>query len=130
MFSGLPHKADSSGSPRHVAVGPHPDMDGCYFLIANGFVTSRAHSMKRSARGFNVRFRGVTTTAGQGRCGRSTDSALRPYRAALRRSTEFAKTVMWSLSATRWLRSGTDNVNRLPFGIFSPRCSYASAKRE
>src|SRR5215475_11505687 len=90
-----PPRPDIPDSPSDVAEGPHPDMDGCYFLIANGFVTSRAHSMKRSARGFNVRFRGVTTTAGQGRCGRSTDSALRPYRAALRRSTELAKTVMW-----------------------------------
>src|SRR3954467_13928395 len=94
-----------------------PGHDGCHFLIASDFVTSRAHSMKRSTRGFNVRFRGVTTTAGQGRCGRSTDSALRPYRAAWRRSTELTEAVRELLSASRCFRNGTDNVNRLAFGI-------------
>jgi hypothetical protein len=40
------------------------------FVFAKGFVTSRAHSMKRSTTGLRVRFFSVKTTTRNGRAGK------------------------------------------------------------
>ncbi len=48
-----------------------------YFAFANGFTTSRAHSMKSFAAGLRERFFNVITPTGQGGIGSATGKTLR-----------------------------------------------------
>src|SRR5215203_5704250 len=58
----------------------------------NGFVTSLAHSMKRSTTGLRVRFLRRTIATGHGVTGKSTGRILRK----LKRTHEAGKAVMYS----------------------------------
>ena len=66
-------------------------MDVYTFIV---LATARVHSMNLPTRGFRVRLRGVITKAGHGLCGKSTGSALRPYRGACSLITDLANAVM------------------------------------
>src|SRR5215470_9836313 len=92
MFSGLPHKADSSESACDVAEGPE-NRHGVYdFFCASGLATSRAQSIKSCAIGLSVRFFKVTTPTGPCRIGRSTGKVFNPKRVPLNFSVEAEST--------------------------------------
>src|SRR5262245_51018263 len=65
-----------------------------YFLLANAFETSRAHSMKRSTTGLKVRFFNVMIVTSHGRVGTSTGNIFKRYSALSWRSRDFGTTVM------------------------------------
>jgi len=66
--------------------------------------TSRAHTMKRSTIGLNVRFLRVMIVTGQARRGKSTLKAFNEKRSPYNRRTDFGNTVMKRPVTTRFAR--------------------------
>ena len=92
------------------------DLCGCGFLVIN-FATSRAHSMKRSTTGLNVRFFSVTIVTAHGRTGKSTGNTFSELKCA----TDLGHAVMNRPLATKWVMTGMDGVTRLALGMARPR---------
>ena len=86
-------------------------------LLIIDFVTSRAHSMKRSTTGLNVRFFSVTIVTAHGWTGQSTGNTFSELKCA----TDLGHAVMNRPLATKWVMTGMDGVTRLALGMARPR---------
>jgi len=104
---------------------------GAYdFRFTNGFVTSRACSMKSRATGLSVRFFNVMIPTGPGRTGNSIGSTLNDMRCGLNCRSDFGNRHKKFPVASKALKSGNENETALTRGMGRPFSLKASASRD
>src|SRR5216684_1304157 len=93
----------------------------------NDLATSRAHSMKRSTTGLNVRPFNVTMATGQALTGKSTGSTFKSSFPTWSEATVFGSTVTNGPFVRKCMTSGNEKVINFTFGMPSPRARNALA---